>query len=115
MYLLYFIIYATLFDMLYGLATILLLVVPVLGMAVASTFVEDSTLDGAIPGMVMLFVLPWKGATLWSAARATKLRVRDGETFMGAIRGALVEARLYLSLMPVVGRFLRPKTLGQSG
>ncbi len=115
MYLFYFVIYATIFDTLYGLATMLLLAIPFLGMAVASTFFEYSTDYGLIRATIMLSVPLWKGATLWSALRATKLRVRDGETFTGAIRATLGEARFYLSLMPVVAWLFRQKTLGRSG
>ncbi len=115
MYLFYLVIYATIFDTLYGLATMVLLAIPVLGMAVALTFFEHSTDYGLIRAAIMLSVPFLKGATLWSALRATKLRVRDGETFTGAIRGTLGEVRLHLSFMPVVGRLFRQKTLGQSG
>lgn len=108
MYVFSFVVYAAIFDLLYGVVTLLLLILPILGMAVASTFMEDhSSLDSAARGMVMLFVLPWKAATLWSASQATKRQFRGGESFIGAIRGTLGEVRLYLPLLPLVGKIFK--------
>jgi hypothetical protein len=113
-YLFYFVVYAALFDVLYGVATVLVLAVPVLGLAVASTFMnEPKALNDAVPGLMMLFILPWKAGTLWSAAQASR-RAAQGESFWGAMRGTLADVRMYLTLVPIVGRVFMSRTAAKA-
>ena len=103
MFLFYLVAYAAIFDLIYGLAAVLLVMLPiiVLGLIVAFFDVPISKDVGA--ALVMLLIVPWKGATLWSAFQAAR-RAVSGASFFGAMRETLSEARAYLTLVPIVGR-----------
>ena len=69
-YFAYFAIYAAIFEVLYGIVAVVLLVLPAVLMAIAGADPDSS--DEARRVVMMLILVPWKGGALWSAARATR-------------------------------------------